>query len=326
MSNRNKEIGKKHLLRRIFIISSIVTALSVVALIGVTALLPTPSMILSGVALIVATLSASIAVGVGINALQAEISYQKAKKNSINNMNKIAENNKSKTAVYTAQQKKKIVKKIAKSNLKLCKRKGSPVIGRYMSLSDFETAKENEASNIIDNLELLKSIQKNEKGRNKIEAKISKKKSITSTNIRPNAQRWTKNYDDFISGVNILDRRTEIVCLNKDASIKFQELVKNQNVSKDLGGAVVVSIGNSDVKQAYARVADKDLLPKTADILISDVLETCKNGGLEANKMFPVKIFTYSFDKNAKSELISNPQVFSTLAELENAVYNEVER
>ncbi len=323
----SKIINKKdHKLRRFFIGMAIATAVAVAGVIGVTAFLPIPNMLLSGIGLLVAGICAGITIGVGVNyANQVRVS-KASKSASLKTMEKIAEADKDPANTYTAKQKTKMVKTLAKANLKLCKIDGCPICGKYSYLGEGGSVKSNEEFNRIDNYDMLSKV--GDKKQDKKLQKITQKRNLPASAVKSNLQRWTMSYDNFIEGAQIYDRRTEIACFKDSTVHNFESIAKKQPVTKDVGGVVIVSL-NGDTKQTYARVTDLSVLGNVSNLMLRDVYDRClEKTESEAENMFPIKVSKYVFDKNANAKDEGRPIEIDSLSKLKDilGVSSEVEK
>ncbi|MBE7075071.1 MAG: hypothetical protein E7376_03755 [Clostridiales bacterium] len=327
-----KETGnKKHKLRRFFIASTIVSA---VAFLGATislVVMPVPLMLVTELCLLVGAASTAIGVGVGINALHSKISSDRNKKASVKALQKIAEADANKSVEMSREDRVKLVKKYAHANLRLCKLNGCPITGKFHSISGMSKISDTENFNALENLELLRGAESTVKGRKKFDGKISKKKKlVTKANVRSVPQRWTKSYDDFIDGVSIYDRRTEIGCLTTKTGEAFQRLVEIMSPTDEIGGSVILTFRDSNkTKQTYARVADTSLLPEVSKLMMQDVLSACDGKSpYEISTMFPFRIESHTVNKNSTKISPIETKVISSLDQLkyELGMSTEAER
>ena len=325
---KNKETGnKKHKVRRTFIVTAIVTALAVIGGVVTTAFLPTPLLLLSEACFLTAGVTAVVGTGVGINAIYSSRSVAHNRKQSIKSLQQIAEGDLS----LSREQRVKIAKKYANANLRLCSLIGCPLCGKFHSVSGMDTTARTEAFNALENLELLQALETTEKGRKKWEPKIAqKRKIVASACMKSVPHRWTRSYDDFIDGVSIYDRRTEIGCLSPKTGEEFERLVELMPNTDELGATVSLTFKPTcRTQQTYARVADPTLAPEVARLMLQDVLLACDGKTpAEIETMFPFVLRTHTIDK--KSSTIKNvtPQVIRSLDQLktELGVTDEVVR
>lgn len=313
-----RETGnKKHKVRMTFIVTAIVTAVATIGGVIATAALGAPLMVLSELCFGVAGLSAVIGTSVGIHRLHEARVTSGSKKASMKNLQKIAENDPS----LTKDQRIKIVKKFAKSNLKLCKILGCPLCGKFHSVAGMGHAKKTEALNALENLELLQSLETTQNGRKKWDAKIKSKSVLVAKNcLKSGVNRWSKTYDNFIDGISIYDRRTEIGCLTTKTSAEFERLASIVPNTDEIGASVSISFfKNGRVPNTYARVADPTLVHDVAKIMLKDVYYACEGkSAQEIEAMFPFSIRTHTINKKTSDIENANSKFINTYADLEN--------
>jgi len=298
-----KEIGKKRKAFKFFVTSLVLTGLSIFGLCGATFLfVETVSIPLSVTFLGTGLLGLFTAISSGMKAFSNVATLNSSRKKSLKALELISNEKSNKTLAMSKQAKIKILKKYAKSNLKHCKVAGNSSTGKLHSISGMQNEKQTKAFNEIENLEILKQLTKSERQRKKFDKKISKKKKILyKQSIKTVPQRWTKSYDHFIDGISIYDRRTEIGCLNPNTSEKFKQISENISPSNQIGGSVIVSFGqNKKIQKTYARISDVSKLEEVKNLMLNDVLDSCK--AKDSSTLFPFTIETYGINKkNAKT-------------------------
>lgn len=297
--SEEKQIGnKKNKLRRAFIVSAIVTAVSAGVGIAVTAFLAAPSLVLSSIGFVLAGVGVATGVGIGVSFIYTNTRNNHNRKESLNNLQKIAQASQDKTINIPLKQRFKIATKYAKTNLKMCTTLGGTLAGKFRCVSDFTRDADVEAYNVIENAQLLKDIiiaKNNHKltsGSQKLEAKIKKKKSLLPS-LAKAPQRWKRTYNDFIEGVEIVDHRTEIACLTADTLGEFKKISSTIVPSTSVGGSVIVSFAeqNNKIKQTFARIEDTNKLGAVQQLMINDVLKACNGkSASEINSLFPIVV------------------------------------
>lgn len=314
----SKETGnKKHKVRRTFITTAIITAVATIGGVIATAALATPMLLLSEICFAVAGVTAVVGTGVGINAIHSARSTSSNRKASIKNLQKIAENDLS----LSKDAKIKIVKKFANANLKLCKLIGCPFCGKFHSVSGMDHNSKTEAFNELENLELLQSLETTDGGRKKWEPKISqKRKLVASSCLRSVPHRWTKSYDDFIDGVSIYDRRTEIGCLSTKTGAEFEKLASVVPNTDEIGASVTLTFKPTCRTQTtYARIADPTLVHDVSRLMLQDVYYACEGKSQqERDAMFPFVVRTHTIDKNTSKIKDVTPRVIRSYDQLQS--------
>ena len=324
----SKETGnKKHKVRRIFIATAIISGIAVLGGVIATAAMATPMLLLSEICFLTAGVTAVVGTSVGINAAYSATSTAKNRRESIKNLQKIAENDLS----LSQEQRVKIAKKYAKANLKLCKLIGCPLCGKFHSVSGMDSAKRTEAFNALENLELLQALETTERGRKKWDSKIStKRKIVASSCMKSVPHRWTRSYDEFIDGVSIYDRRTEIGCLSTKTGEEFERLVSVMPNTDEVGASVTVTFKSTcRTQQTYARVADPTLANEVARLMMQDVLFSCEGKTpAEVENMFPFIVRTHTVNKKSSKIQGETPLVIRSVDQLrsELGVSHEIER
>lgn len=313
-----RETGnKKHKARRIAIVTLIITAVAAVGGIVATAAFATPLLLMSEICFAVAGGTLVVGLGTAANVAYSAKSKSGNRKASIKNLQKIAENDLS----LSNADKRKIVKKYAKANLKLCKLIGCPLCGKYHSISGMDKEAKTEALNALENLELLQSLETTEKGRKKWDSKIKTKRKIVGTSCLRTPQRWTKTYDDFIDGISIYDRRTEIGCLSTRTTEEFARIAEVVPNTDELGASVILNFKpSSRIQSTYARVADPTFVGEVSRLMLQDVYYACE-GKTEAeiSAMFPFTIHSHTLDKKtSKCKEACDPHIIRSYTQLQS--------
>ena len=314
----SKETGnKKHKVRRTFITTAIITAVATIGGVIATAALATPMLLLSEICFAVAGVTAVVGTGVGINAIHSARSTSGNRKASIKNLQKIAENDLS----LSKEAKVKIAKKYAKANLRLCKLIGCPLCGKFHSISGMQHTKETEAFNELENLKLLQSLETTENGRKKWEPKITaKRKLVASSCLKAVPHRWSKSYDEFIDGVSIYDRRTEIGCLSTKTGAEFEKLASIVPNTDEIGASVTLTFKPTcRTQNTYARIADPTLVHDVSRLMLQDVYYACEGKPQqEVEAMFPFVLRTHTIDKNSSKIKDVTPRVIRSYEQLQS--------
>ena len=324
---KNKEFGnKKHIVTRIIVGSLLVVAAGAIGVGCFFAFSAGIYINLAELALLIAVGSLIGGVAMGLRGIKEAISIKINKDSSIKNLNKIADADKNK-GKYTKEQRVKIARKYAKANLRLCKIKGCPIVGKFKTQSDFERDKDVEAFNDRENYKILRDSSKSKHEYNKYDnkiKKIDKKLSLPVENIKNDQYSvWTRHYDDFIDNTTIYDRRTEIKCHQQSTKDRFKVLAKSMPEPKkdDFGGFVKVAFrGDTDPssKPTFARVSNASYLQEVRNYLIQDAIDYCSERPDKA--IFPVVIDYAVYDKNASYE--QKNETYFSLDELINAKNN----
>lgn len=300
MGNKKEINNKSRKTKNFFIIDGLVAAISLIGFCGSTLFVETPIVLFSSLFVVGFVASAIAGIGGIVKHISKSNAIKKTKKKSLKNIEKISDLTSESTLNLSRDQKIKIVKKYAKQNLKLCKTTGCPVVGKLPSVSGFEKNKQVKAFNELDNLELLKQTEATEKKRKKIDKKISKKKKILAKSAMKSVpHRYTKNYEDFVDGISIYDRRIEIGCLNQETSQKFQTIANKLAPTDEVGGTVMLTFKQKNkTHNTYARVSDVNALESVRELMLKDVLLSCQNKAEgQASTLFPFTIDCYSMDR-----------------------------
>lgn len=326
---KNKDFGnKKHIITRIIVGSLLVVAAGAIGVASVFAFSAGIYINLAELALVIAGGSLVGGLAMSIKGIKDAISVKINKSVSIKSLNQIAETSKNK-GLYTQEQRVKIAKKYARANLKLCKAKGCPIVGKFKSQSDFETSADIEAFNDRENYALLRDLSKSKRVYNKYDKKVKKierKLNLSIENIKSDQYKiWTKHYDDFVEGATIYDRRTEIKCRQENTKNRFEALsdIMVEPEKDDMGGFVKITYRNgSDPsnKPTFARVPSTKYLKSVQQLMIDDVIDYCKENPNKVSDIFPITVDSSSYDKNAT--YYSQTTTFFTLDELVNAKNN----
>ena len=269
----------------------------------------------------IATGMASIGLFTGnlVKYISDSYTSSRTRNKSLSNLEKISNEKSNEMLNLSDEQKIKIVKKYANANLKHSKIAGNSATGKLHSISGMQKEKQTQAFNEIENLEILKQISTSERKRKKFDKKIEKKKKVLSKlSTKTVPQRWTKSYDNFIEGVSIYDRRTEIGCLSQSTSEKFKKLAQNIESTKEIGGSVIITFKqNNKIQKTYARISDVSKLSQVKNLMLNDVLEMCeKKSNTELQSLFPFKLEAYTIDKKSTKMLKPETTMISTLEEL----------
>lgn len=331
MAKTKREVGNKsHKLRKSFIISSI--ALGVIAIgAGVfVSFTAAPMLVVLNSCLIGGALCIAVGVGVAANKTydSATISINKGRATSA--LKKIKELNKDKTSNYSENYRAKIVKKYAKANLVLARKLGASIFGEFHSTSGMVDEKATQLVNEIDSFTLLKDASK-ERGQKKFSKKISlaekKLSKLSPENSTPKCK-WTKGYSEVLSGVEVLDRRTEIACLTTTARDSFIKIVENENEeAKGTCVNVIVNFNSSsNITPCIARSQDKSKYEEIRELMIKDILEACKTKtNAQIKCMFPITIESRFVDKKS-TKYVNNTLTFDSYTELASALDKETEK
>lgn len=313
-----RETGnKKHKARRVAIVTGIITAVAAIGGIVATAAFATPLLLMSEICFAVAGVTLVVGSGIAINFAYSAKSKSSNRKASIKNLQKIAENDLS----LSNADKRKIVRKYARANLRLCKLIGCPLCGKYHSISGMDQASKTEALNALENLELLQSLETTEAGRKKWDSKIKTKRKIVGTSCLRAPQRWTKTYDDFIDGISIYDRRTEIGCLSTRTTDEFARIAEIVPNTDELGASVVLNFKpTSRIQSTYARIADPTFVGEVSRLMLQDVYYACEGKtDAEISAMFPFTIHSHTLDKKTSGcKEDCKPRIIRTYAQLQS--------
>ena len=236
------------------------------------------------------------------------------KKASMKNLQKIAENDPS----LSKNDRVKIVKKYAKANLKLCKLLGCPLCGKFHMVSGMSTDKKTEALNAIDSLELLKALETTDAGKAKWDKKIKDKRKITGTYSQNGAKVWTKKYDEFIDGISIYDRRTEIVCLTDKTTREFEQMASDVTTTDEIGASVTLTFkSTSRIQTTYARIADPEKQYEIKNLMLKDVYYACEGKTQqEIDAMFPIRVNSIAIDKKNANDKDKSQKFINSYSQL----------
>lgn len=322
---KNKDFGnKKHIITRIIVGSLLVVAAGAIGVASVFAFSAGIYINLAELALVIAGGSLVGGLAMSVKGIKDAISVKINKSVSIKSLNQIAEASKNK-GLYTQEQRVKIAKKYAKANLKLCKAKGCPIVGKFKSQSDFEDSADVEAFNDRENYMLLGELSKSQHAKRKYQKKVQKiesKLSLPIENLKHDKYKvWTKSYDKFLDGATIYDRRTEIKCHQDSTLNRFMSLadIMAEPEKGDMGGFVKVDFNGSvdaSNKPTFARVASVKYLKAAQQLMIDDIIGYCKEYPDKVSQIFPISIETNTYDKNAS--YYQQNVVFYSLDELTN--------
>ena len=328
---KNKEIiGKKSIAKRV--------VLAVAATVGVVA---GGGLMLAGFAGVSMSLlfalevsMVGLAAGVvaggivgGISAKTA-LKVRHSKKEAVNALNQIRELNADKTSTVSEQARAKICQKYAKANLYLAKKRVSSIFGELHSNSGANTLTQTQIMNEIDAYTILQESTTSDRMKRKY-AKIISGLDSKLCNMRAtdgagsSYLKWTQSFDHVVEGVSVFDRRTEIVCMTKNARESFIELAGTPSTkSTKVGAHIAVKYGPaSGMRKTFINIEDTSKVEQSKEILIKDVLEYLKGKtNLEIKGIFPITLEVKTINRqSAKSQVYRN-YVFNSHKELKEAL------
>lgn len=305
--NKQKEVGnKKHILTRIIVGALLVVGAGAISLASVFAATTGIYITFAELALVIAGGTAVGGIAMIAKGVKGLISDKINKEVSINSINQIANVDRNNLQMEQSLRA-KIVKKYAKANLKLCKSKGCPFVGKYISQSDFSKYSEIEAFNDIENYEILKNLSTSVSQQKKYANKINKiKKNIPSLeDIKPDKRKyWTKSYDNVVNNMKVYDRRLEIKSLSSDTITKFAKMTDVMELPDkgDMGGFINVAYNiKSGEKPTYVKIANTKYLSSMRDLMVSDVIKYCEENE-DATKLFPISIDVCEYDSKTRPQ------------------------
>ena len=317
--NKKKEVGnKKHIISRIIVGALLVVGAGAISLASVFAFTSGIYITFAELALVIAGGSAVGGIAMIAKGVKGLISDKINKEVSINSINQIANIDRNNLQMEQSLRA-KLVKKYAKANLKLCKSKGCPFVGKYKTQSDFTKDKEIEAFNDIENYEILKSLSNSTSQQKKYDKKINKIKNNlpTSSDMKLDKRKyWTKSYDNVVSNMKVYDRRLEIKSLSADTITKFANMTNIMDLPEkgDMGGFINVSYSTSSgEKPTYVKIANTKYLPSMKDLMMNDVIKYCENNE-DASKLFPLSIDVCEYD--SKTRVQHSTKIYNSLEEL----------
>ena len=325
MAKNTQEVtDKKHRIRRVFIISTIVCAALTIGAGAIAIYSASPILLAIDCAVLACALFTMVGTGVSINKIRDNAIVARNKKTAKKSMEQIKALNKDNSTEYSRKYRAKVVKKFANANLKLCQRRGGTSFGVFKSSCGMQHENAAAIINQIDSYTLLRDVSTTNVNRKKYSkklelqerklAKIAEEECITQT-----LQRWTKSYDNVVDGVSVLDRRTEIACLTSKAKEEFAAMFENSNEKTDERAGYVIVKFNSNVLPTMARIEDQTKLERVKEILLKDISEACKNKtALEVRGMFPITLEAKVINKTSTKILSRNTVTANNLTELNN--------
>lgn len=319
--NKKKEVGnKKHILTRIIVGALLVVGAGAISLASVFAFTTGIYITFAELALVIAAGTTVGGVAMMAKGVKGLISDKINKEVSINSINQIANIDRNNLQMEQSSRA-KLIKKYAKANLKLCKSKGCPFVGKFKAQSDFSKDKEIEAFNDIENYEILKNLSTSTSQQKKYAKKINKIKSnIPSIEDMKLDKRkyWTKSYDNVVNNMKVYDRRLEIKSLSTDTVTKFAKMTDVMDLPEkgDMGGFINVSYSTkSGERPTYVKIANTKYLPTMKDLMINDVIKYCENNE-DATKLFPLSIDVCEYD--SKTRVQHSTVIYDSLEELKS--------
>ncbi len=296
--SKNELGNKSHKIRRAFIISTIcagVLALGVGAMAGLAA---KPILLAINGCLLAGAVGVSVGTGVAINKIYDTAAIKINKKKATKALEEIKQIEKDTSSKYSQAQRAKVLRKYAKANLVLTRKLGATIFGEYHTTSGMKNKKGTELLNTIDALYILKDTATTDSARNKYAKKLqlaqSKLAKITAEEgIRTSKCKWTKSYENVLTGATALDRRTEIACLTSSARDAFKSLMENnEEVTDNKCINVTMSFNEaSSIAPCIARAEDQTKMTAIKSILLQDAAIACQGKTpLEVRSMFPITI------------------------------------
>lgn len=325
MAKAIKEVSdKKHNVRRAFLISTIAVGILAAGAAAMAVFSASPILLAIDCAVLAVAAFTAVGSGVAINKLRDSSLVRKSKKQAKKSLEEIRELNNDKSSTYSQEYRAKVVRKFANANLTLCQRRGGTSFGVFHSSSGLSDKRATEYINNIDAYSLLRDSAKTKGQQKKYSKKIELEerklaKIIQEEGITTNLQRWTKSYDNVVRGVSVLDRRTEIACLTSTARDEYMGIFNNSNeVTDDKALNVVVKFNDSsNMRPTMARAEDQSKLAQIKEILLKDVVESCKGKtALEVKSMFPIVLETRIINKTSTKILNNDAIEVSNLTEL----------
>ena len=323
MAKTNREVtDKKHKVRRAFIISTIATAALTVGIGAMAIFSASPILLALDGAVLACALFTAIGTGVSINKIRDSAIVSSSKKSAKKNLEKIKALNQDKSSTYSREYRAKVVKRFANANLKLCSRRGGTSFGVFKSSCGLENENAAEILNKIDSYTLLKDTATTNGERKKFAKKLilqeqKLSKIIEEEGVSTSLQRWTKSYDNVVSGVSVLDRRTEIACLTTAAKESFATIFENSNEKTDNKAGHIIVRFSSNIRPTMARVEDQTKINEVKEILLNDVVEACKTKtALEVRSMFPISLEAKVLNKETTKILNNQTITVNSITEL----------
>lgn len=332
MAKENKELtDKKHKIRRAFIISAIAVGVLTLGVGAMAMFSASPILIAIDVAVLAAAAFALVGTGVAINKLHDSSAVSNSKKTAIKTLEQIKQLNADRSSSKSQEYRAKIVRKFANANLVLSKRRGGTISGVFHSSSGIKNKKATEIINKIDAYTLLQETAKTKGEQKKYSKKIRLEeqklsKIIEEEGVISSPYRWTKSYDNVVSGVSVLDRRTEIACLTSSARDEFAEMFKNSNEKTDVKALNIVLKFNesSNLTPTMVRAEDQTKLEELKEILLKDVVTACQSKtGLEVRSMFPITLEARIINKKTTKILNREVVTADSLTELKSLLEPE---
>lgn len=334
MGKLKKEVGnKKHKFRRAFIAVGLGIVLAGAAVGALTAFSATPLLIVLEGAVLFAGVGLVVEGGVAINKMKEKRTVSKNKKIASKALEEIKELNNDKTTSYSKNYRAKIIKKYANANLVLTRTLGSSNFGIFHSNSGLSSEKATELLNEIDAYTLLRDSARTAYQERKYSKKLAlaqeKLTKIAGEDIAVAPYKWSKTYDEALTGVSVIDRRTEIACLSQVARDSYIALFEDaeEKTNKKALNVMVHFNDTASMKPTVAKAEDETKVNEVKTILLKDVVEACKTKSqLEIKSMFPISLECKVINKDTTKILGQNVLNFKNLDEVKSVLETTTER
>jgi len=263
---------------------------------------------------------ASIGMAVGAKKAYNVVKIKRAQRVETKTVGLIKGLDKEKFAQMSTRARAKKIRRYVKANMTSCKQIGGTIFG-YLPSATRIGDKATEALNMIDQYQILQSLETKAKKKAKLEKRIQTKKNLlASLSLKSKPGKWTEELPLPDGGV-IYDRRNEIDCFTLETKQAFQQMVEGQPKTAKGNGCMVVARAGQDVAESrtYARSSDKSKADSLAKLLLQDILAQSKKlSPEEASALLPVEIVTIVLEDDKyvtrKSE---TPKSFTSFAQIE---------
>ncbi len=328
---KNKEIiGKKSIIKRV-----------VLAVAGTVALVAGGGIVIAGFAGVSMSLlfalevsMAGVAAGIVAGGIVGGISARTAlkvrsnKKKAVAALDEIRQLNSDKTSNVSEEKRAKICQKYAKANLYLTKKRGGSIFGELHSNSGASTMTQTQIMNEIDAYTILQEAATSKRQKTKyaniisgLDSKLCKMRA--NEGAGSSYLKWTQSFDHVIEGVSVFDRRTEIVCMTKNARESFIELAGTPSTkSTKVGAHISVKYGPaSGMRKTFINIEDTSKVEQSKEILVRDVLEYLKGKtNLEIKGIFPITLEVKTIDRQSAKSQVYKTLVFNNHKELKESL------
>lgn len=318
-----KELGNKaHKLRRIFIIGTIATAVLTLGVGVFAGMAAKPILLAMNACLLAGAVGITVGSGVALNKIYEQIAVKSNETKAAKALEQIKAMDKDNSSEYSQSKRVKVLRKYANANLRLAHFRGATPFGELHSTSGMGKVA-TELVNKIDAYYILRDSSTSDREAKKYSKKIklaeSRLAKITEGE-KSTKFKWTRSYENVVSGVTALDRRTEISCLTSLARDSFRMMMENNTEVVDNQCInLQVTFGNSSaIAPCVARAEDQTKASVIREILIYDIVEACKSKSpLEIKSMFPITIETKHIDKVSTKLIKKDALKISSYAELQ---------